>query len=92
MLVHFQWVPLTFPAFAMTICVGLLGALSHFAMIVALDYAEAGAIQPYAYTLLVWATALGYLVFGDMPDVWTLIGATIVVLGGLYSWREELGR
>ena len=72
--------------------VALLGSLSHYALIKALDFAEAGAVQPYCYTLLVWAAILGFLVFGDVPDVWTIAGAGVVVLGGLYAWhRDRLG-
>ena len=72
--------------------VALLGSLSHYALIKALDFAEAGAVQPYCYTLLVWAAILGFLVFGDVPDAWTIAGAGVVVLGGLYAWhRDRLG-
>lgn len=72
----------------------LLGACAHYALICALDHADAGAIQPYAYTLLVWAALLGALVFGDIPDHWTLAGAAIIVASGLYTWhhdREQTG-
>lgn len=75
--------------------VAALGSLSHYALIRALDYAQAGAVQPYSYSLLVWAAVLGVLVFGDIPDGWTIAGGGIVVLGGLYSWyqdRQENGR
>jgi len=69
--------------------VSLLGSLSHYALIRALDYAEAGAVQPYSYSLLVWAALLGALVFGDIPPVWTVLGAVVVVLSGLATWRQE---
>ncbi len=75
--------------------IGVLGALSHFALIKALDFAEASAVQPYGYTLLVWAAVLGALVFGDIPAIWTVIGGVVVVLSGLYTWdqdRRALGR
>ena len=41
------------------VATALLGALAHYALIKALDYAEASAVQPYSYTLLVWVTILG---------------------------------
>jgi len=69
--------------------IALLGSVSHYALIRALDFAEAAAVQPYSYTLLVWATVLGVIVFGDIPDWWTLAGAAIVVLSGLYTWYED---
>jgi drug/metabolite transporter (DMT)-like permease len=74
---------------ALLAAVGLLGSLAHYALIRALDYAEASAIQPHGYTLLVWATLLGWLVFGDVPDGWTILGACIVVLSGLYAWSQD---
>jgi drug/metabolite transporter (DMT)-like permease len=71
------------------ITTGVLGALAHYGLICALDYAEAGAVQPYSYTLLVWVTVLGAIVFGDFPDGWTIAGAAVIVASSLYSWRRE---
>ena len=68
---------------------GALGSLAHYALIRALDYAEASAVQPQGYTLLVWAALLGWLVFGDLPGPWTILGACIVVLSGLYAWTLD---
>jgi drug/metabolite transporter (DMT)-like permease len=76
-------------AWALLVAISLIGAVAHYALIKALDYAEASALQPYAYMLLVWATVLGFLVFGNVPDGWTILGAIIVVAGGLYSWRHD---
>jgi drug/metabolite transporter (DMT)-like permease len=76
-------------AWTLMIVISLMGAIAHYALIKALDYAEAGAVQPYAYTLLVWVTILGFLLFGDVPDVWTILGATIVVASGLYTWHHD---
>jgi drug/metabolite transporter (DMT)-like permease len=76
-------------AWSLLIAIALLGALAHYALIKALDYAEAGAVQPYSYTLLVWAAVLGALVFGDIPDYWTLAGAAIIVVSGLYTWHHD---
>jgi drug/metabolite transporter (DMT)-like permease len=74
---------------ALLIATALLNALANYALIKALDYAEASAVQPYAYTLLVWATLLGLLVFGDFPDAWTILGAAIIVAGSLYAWCRD---
>jgi drug/metabolite transporter (DMT)-like permease len=76
-------------AWALMVVIAMFGAVAHYALIKALDYAEAGAVQPYAYTLLLWATLLGFLVFGDVPDQWTILGAGIVVLSGLYTWHHD---
>ena len=79
-------------AWAMMIAVAFIGAIAHYALIKALDYAEAGAVQPYSYTLLVWAAVMGWLAFGDVPDGWTIFGAAIVVASGLYTWHHDRGR
>ena len=51
--------------------------------------AETSAIAPYRYTLLVWAMIWGVFFFGDVPDLPTVIGATIVVATGLYGFQHE---
>ena len=84
---YWQWP--TPAAWALMIVVSLMGAVSHYALIKALDFAEAGAVQPYSYTLLVWVAVMGWLVFGDVPDGWTIFGAAVVVASGLYTWHHD---
>jgi len=84
-----QWLWPDALAWTLLLTTAVLGALAHFALIKALDYAEAGAVQPYSYTLLVWATLLGAIVFGDIPDGWTLLGAAVIVASGLYTWHHD---
>ena len=50
---------------------------------------EVGFVSPFRYTSLLWAIALGYLVFGNLPDRWTLLGATIVVGAGIFTLLRE---
>ena len=76
-------------AWGLMLAISLLGAVASYALIKALDYAEAGAVQPYSYSLLVWATVFGFMVFGDWPDAWTIVGAVIVVLSGLFTWHHD---
>jgi drug/metabolite transporter (DMT)-like permease len=50
-------------------------------------------LSPFIYTQLLWMGILGYLVFNDVPDGWTLVGAAIVVGSGLYLlWWERQTR
>jgi drug/metabolite transporter (DMT)-like permease len=85
----FDWTWPTPTAWGLMVAVALIGAIAHYALIKALDYAEAGAVQPYSYTLLVWAALMGWLAFGDVPDGWTVVGALVVVASGLYTWHHD---
>lgn len=50
---------------------------------------EVSFISPFRYTSLIWSIALGFLVFGEVPDDWTIIGSAIVVLMGIYTFYRE---
>ncbi len=72
---------------------GMLVAGAHYLMIEAFRLGEAAQVVPFKYTSMVWALLFGFLFFGDLPDAWTLLGAGVVVLAGLYVLlRETRGR
>ena len=58
--------------------------MPHWFLILAHHRAPAALLAPFAYTQIVWMIVFGYIVFGDLPDVWTLTGAGIVIASGLY--------
>ena len=68
-----------------------LGArrVGHYMLISAHRRAPASILSPFMYSQLVWAGALGYLVFADVPNRWTLTGASIVIASGLYLLLRE---
>jgi drug/metabolite transporter (DMT)-like permease len=66
-----------------------LGAGGHLLLIRALSLAPVVLIQPFTYTMLVWAVLFGWLFFGDVPDRWTLLGAAVVIAAGLYTAIRE---
>jgi len=68
---------------------GFLGALGHYLMIKAYEIAPASLLAPFDYTTLIWATILGFIAFGDLPDAWTVLGALIIMSSGLYLIRRE---
>lgn len=92
LVVPFQWEPVTPAAWGFLLLIGILGAVCHYGLIRALDYADASAMQPYSYTLLVWASVMGFLVFGDIPALWTILGGAIVVASGLHTWHQDRKR
>lgn len=69
--------------------IGLVGTIGHFMLIQAHRLAPASVLAPFMYTQIVWMILLGYLFFGDVPDVWTLVGAAIVVASGLFVFAGE---
>jgi drug/metabolite transporter (DMT)-like permease len=68
---------------------GALGSGGHYLLIVAHRHTPASILSPFIYTQLVWTTALGFLVFGDVPNHWTLAGAAMVIVSGLYLVHRE---
>ena len=68
---------------------GALIAVAHSLMIEAFRRGEATLVAPFKYSALLWATLIGYLMFGELPDTWTLIGAVVIVLTGLYVLHRE---
>ncbi len=68
---------------------GTLIAGAHYLMIEAFRLGEAALVAPFKYTSMVWALLFGFLIFGDLPDASTLLGAGVVVLAGFYVLRRE---
>jgi drug/metabolite transporter (DMT)-like permease len=86
--VPFVWVPPTPNQWGLMLLVGVLGSAAHLCIINALTAAPASVLQPFAYVQLPIMVALGYAVFGDFPDAWTILGALIIVGSGLYAWHR----
>lgn len=75
----------------MLMWLGFVGAMGHFFMIRAFERAPASLLASFDYATLVWATLFGYFIFDDLPDGWTILGAFIIVLSGVYLIRRENG-
>ena len=68
---------------------GILNGAAHYMIIEAHRWAQASVIAPFRYTVLVWACVLGFVIWGDVPDIWLLGGAALVVGSGLYILYRE---
>ena len=89
-LVPMVWITPTSPGVIVgMVAIGALGAFGHWLLIVAHGYAPAGILAPFIYTQIVWMTALGWLVFAQVPAANTLAGAAIVIASGLYLLYRE---
>jgi drug/metabolite transporter (DMT)-like permease len=87
-----HWVePLAWQWFILLL-MGIAGAGGHLMLIEAHRLAPASAIAPFIYSQIIWMTIAGALVFGQFPDFWTIIGATVVVASGIYVFNRERAR
>lgn len=67
----------------------LTAGLGELLIIIALDIAQSVVLAPLHYTLIIWGTLYGYFVFGALPDQWTILGCSIIVISGLYTIYRE---
>jgi drug/metabolite transporter (DMT)-like permease len=86
------WETPSLPVAGLLLATGAFGALGHWLLILAHARAPAPVLAPFIYTQLIWMTALGYVLFGDVPDAGTLAGGAIVVASGLYLLARERAR
>lgn len=86
----FVWVWPEDPSFWL-IAAGLAttAGLGELLVIRALAIAQAVVVAPMQYSMILWGTFYGYMVFADLPDQWTLVGCTIIVASGLYTLHRE---
>jgi drug/metabolite transporter (DMT)-like permease len=84
-----RWTPPDTEGWALLALGALLGSCAHFALIKALELGEASRLQPYGYTLMIWAAVIGLIVFGQFPDAFTVAGGVIIAASGLYAFARE---
>lgn len=71
------------------VLIGGLSAAARLCLIRAFTLAEASAVAPFGYVGLIFAILWGILFFGEYPDAWTLAGALVIVVAGIYVWHRE---
>ena len=74
---------------ALICTVAIIGLTGHVLLIKALTLAPASVLQPFNYTMIVWAVLFGYVFYDDLPDIPTMVGAVIIVATGLYMFHRE---
>ena len=78
------WQPLTLNSYFLFTGIGIFFSMGIYFQIIALSKARASIIQPFHYTLIFWAIILGYLVYDDLPNIPTIVGAIIIAASGIY--------
>ena len=81
------WQPLTLNSYFLFTSIGIFFSMGIYFQIIALSKARASIIQPFHYTLIFWAIILGYLVYDDLPNIPTIVGAIIIAASGIYVLR-----
>lgn len=89
LLIPFFWSSPGLTGWIAMAALGFMGGLGHYLLIQAFSHAPVSLLAPYAYTAILWVTMSGYLIFGELPDFWTIIGAAIIIASGIYVFYRE---
>jgi S-adenosylmethionine uptake transporter len=87
----FVYRPMPMPDLAAVAAIAILSIAATSLIIFAYRTAEAATVAPMQYSQIVWATVFGWLVFAEIPDAMTLVGAAVVIGSGLYILMRESG-
>jgi drug/metabolite transporter (DMT)-like permease len=88
-LVPFVWVTPSWHDILFGIFIGIASTAGQWIVVLAFRYADASVLAPFSYLQLVWVSFLGFLIFGEVPDVYTITGAAFIVASGLYTAHRE---
>jgi drug/metabolite transporter (DMT)-like permease len=88
-LVPFVWVTPSWNDILFGIFIGVASTAGQWIVVLAFRYADASVLAPFSYTQLLWVSILGFMVFGEVPDIWTVTGAVFIVASGLYTAHRE---
>jgi S-adenosylmethionine uptake transporter len=89
----FIWQPVgSLKLIAIITSMSLMAALGEFLVIRALEIGQAVFVSPLHYTIIIWASLYGYLIFGQFPDIWTWAGSFVIMASGLYVFHRERKR
>jgi drug/metabolite transporter (DMT)-like permease len=88
-MVPFAWVTPSWHDILFGILIGVASTAGQWIVVLAFRYADASVLAPFSYSQLVWVTALGFVIFGELPDGWTVVGAAFIVASGLYTAHRE---
>ena len=83
------WSPISSSSYILFLIVGIFFSLGVYLQIIALSMARASIIQPFHYTLIFWAIIFGYIFYNDIPDLFTIVGAVIITLSGIFVLTQS---
>lgn len=85
----FGWVMPTPRDFAMLVGIGILGGIGQILLTESYRYADTSLVAPFEYTSMIWATLLGWFVFGQWPAAAVIAGAVLVTASGIFVIYRE---
>ncbi len=88
-LVPFTWVTPGWHEIGLGLITGVASTIAQWLVVLAFQQARASVLAPFSYSQLVWSGLLGFFIFGNVPDGWTLIGASVIIASGLYTAHRE---
>ena len=88
-LVQFTWVMPGWREIGLGLITGGASTVAQWLVVLAFQQARASVLAPFSYSQLIWSGLLGYVIFGNVPDRWTLIGAAVIIASGLYTAHRE---
>lgn len=83
------WVPIGLREVALLVGASGFIILGYLTGVMAMRVGDIGVVAPFRYTGLIFAILLGWSVFGQLPDFWTLVGSAVVVATGIYTFHRE---
>jgi len=84
-----EWKPVEISGLFLLFIAAVFIIFGYLFSVMAMRVGEISFVSPFRYTILIWAIILGYVVFGDIPDDWTIFGTTIIVATGMFTFYRE---
>ena len=85
-----NWVTPTPWQLGALICAGLTSGIAQLLMTEGYRAAETSLVAPFEYGAIIYATVLGVAIWGEWPDIWSLVGVAVLIASGLYIWHREV--
>ena len=85
-----DWVTPTPWQLGALVCAGLMSGFAQLLMTEGYRAAETTLVAPFEYGAIIYATVLGVTIWGEWPDVWSLVGIVVLIASGLYIWHREV--
>jgi len=87
--VPFEWQTPSLAHLAIGGLIGVSSTIAHLLFVLAYRHANASVLAPFSYIQIIWASGVGFLMFGVVPGPWTYVGAAVIAMSGLYTAHRE---